>query len=157
MKTDPETSTAAHFAALRSALCELSPPPSLEARLVGAFRAQRSRSHPPIARWLAPAGALAASVVMAVWLLFLPAQSVNDTARAEWAAPQTFVPLVPLPRIALEPKPMLVETELSGFALAELGMAVPPESVHRPMRAEMLLGASGHPLALRISTRRSPR
>lgn len=158
METRPHSAQSPHFRALRVAIETEEAPSALEAKLLDHFRAQAPRKPARWVTWWAPAATLAVSMVMGVWLLLLPPRHEDSsTSLAEWAAPVNFVALEPLPRIALEPKPTLVETQFSGLALAQMGMPVPPEWAHRPLRAEMLVGAAGHPLAIRISTQRRPR
>ena len=63
-----------------------------------------------------------------------------------------FIALDSFERIEAEPEPRLVETEVPRTMLAALGLPVTPENAGDAVRAEMLVGAGGEPLALRLSS-----
>jgi hypothetical protein len=116
-------------------------------------------------QWIAPATALAASVVMGLWMslsLLLPTEEILpveitdaasqiDNAGRDNSAP--FFALQSLEQISLEPNPRLIETRIPKMMLASMGVSVPPEMAAESLRAEMLVSAAGQPLALRFSQR----
>ena len=63
-----------------------------------------------------------------------------------------FIALDSFERIEAEPAPRLVETEVPRTMLAALGLPATPENAGDAVRAEMLVGAGGEPLALRLSS-----
>lgn len=156
-------------------------PPAVEGAVLAAFadhrRAQannmsntnnpkRKQTWPAsFSQWIAPATALAASVVMGVWMSLrlllgteqiLPvevnaATSQIDNTGRDNSAP--FFALQSLEQISLEPNPRLIETQIPKVMLASMGVAVPPEMAAESLRAEMLVSAAGQPLALRFSQR----
>ena len=63
-----------------------------------------------------------------------------------------FIALDSFERIEAEPAPRLVETEVPRTMLAAFGLPAAPENAGEAVRAEMLIGAGGEPLALRLSS-----
>jgi hypothetical protein len=61
-----------------------------------------------------------------------------------------FIALESLERIEQEANPRMLEADLPRTALASLGLPVNPETAGDSVRAEMLVGADGSPLALRL-------
>ncbi|UUZ50910.1 hypothetical protein LP420_15560 [Massilia sp. B-10] len=53
-------------------------------------------------------------------------------------------------RIEQEANPQVLEADVPRTALASLGLPVSPEQAGDSVRAEMLVGADGSPLALRL-------
>jgi hypothetical protein len=118
-----------------------------------------------LSQWFAPVTALAASVVMGIWVslsLLLPtghippveitdATSQIDNTGRDNSAP--FFALQSLEQISLEPNPRLIETQIPKMMLTSMGVTVPPEMAAESLRAEMLVSAAGQPLALRFSQR----
>jgi hypothetical protein len=116
-------------------------------------------------QWFAPVAALAASVVMGMWMslsLLLPtdpippveitdATSQIDNTGRNSSAP--FFALQSLEQISLEPNPRLIETQIPKMMLTSMGVTIPPEMAAESLRAEMLVSAAGQPLALRFSQR----
>ena len=142
---------------LRGATESLSASPALEARLMKAFKAQHNgeRRSERFAQWFAPGFALAASVGMSAWMVLAPVAgpALDAGANAAYAAAGTdapFIALQSLEQIALEPQPRLIETSVPRTWLASYGVPVSPESAGDSMRAEMLVSASGQPLAMRF-------
>ncbi len=155
---------------LRSETKSLSAPAMLEAKLNAAFakhhaeRRAGARRRDLIAHWFAPGFALAASAGMAAWMalspmartaldpLRIPSVGVNTTAAADSpSAEGPFIALQSLEQIALEPHPRIIETDVPRMWLASYGVPVNPESAGGLMRAEMLISASGQPLAMRFA------
>ncbi len=144
---------------LRRELSLVSAPPALETRLASAFAAHHRRQA-GIARWrgllgpaLAPGFAVAASLGLAVWMMLAPVAPMLQSPAAPVASlgdETPFIALAPLERIALEPKPRVVQTTVPRMMLASYGVAVSPEVAGEQMRAEMLLSAGGQPLAMRF-------
>jgi hypothetical protein len=46
----------------------------------------------------------------------------------------------------------MVQAQVPRAALASLGVAITPENAGDSVKAEMLVGANGHPLALRLTS-----
>ncbi|WP_343732419.1 hypothetical protein [Duganella sp.] len=138
--------------ALRGALAERDTPPAVEDALMAAF----ARQHPKrrwcqrisAARW-GMAGGLA-SAALVVLVLSLHTQPQVAAHAVPFAGP--FIALEPLERIRSDPDPRVVETRIARTALAGLGVPLTPENAGDQVRAEMLIGADGQPLALRLSS-----
>lgn len=110
---------------------------------------RRQRWQARVAQWFAPGLGLAASVGMAAWITLLPAPLAPvDPSPAMMDTP--FIALRSLESIAVENKPRLIQTELPRMWLAEFGIAVNPETANERIHAEMLVGATGQPLAVRF-------
>ena len=151
---------AACFDALRDGLAARHTPSRVEDELMQAFARQHAkrRWHQ---RWnravWAVAGGLAAAVAAATFVMLPlhapPSPAVAGPATlAGFGQDGAFIALEPLERISQDPDPRIVETEIARTALASLGVAVTPENAGDQVRAEMLVGADGQPLALRLST-----
>lgn len=141
---------------LRAGTESLAVPAHLEGKLMSAFnlyhtKRRRSRF---IAQWFAPGFALAASVGMSAWLVLAPmARPLDSGADAAYLMASTgtpFIALQSLEQITLEPQPRLIGTVVPRMWLASYGVAVSPESAGDSLRAEMLVSASGQPLAMRF-------
>lgn len=154
---DPDNpALAAPLAALRERAATLDAPLRVEKALMAAF----ARQHKPLpwyrrltaSRWGVAGGLGSTAVVLATFLLSLhaPVQLGGAAAQAEQDRGD-FIALAPLARIEAEAAPGVVETEVPRSALAALGVPVTPENAGDPVRAEMLVGADGEPLALRLS------
>lgn len=149
----------APFEALRGALAARHTPPGVEQELMAAF-AQRypkrrwyqsmSRARWGMAGGLGSAAAVAAALVLS---LYAPPQVGGGAGQlAGFDSGAAFIALEPLERIRQEPDPRIVETEIARTALAALGVPVTPENAGDQVRAELLIGADGQPLALRLSS-----
>ncbi len=127
--------------------------PALMAAFAAHQRKQRLRER--MARWFAPGLGLAASIGMAAWITLMPMHqaaidnSAGDVDVAFNNSP--FIALQSLEQIALEPSPKLVETTMPRMMLASYGVPVSPESANDMVHAQMLVSASGQPLALRFA------
>ncbi|MBL8515076.1 MAG: hypothetical protein JNJ55_13875 [Betaproteobacteria bacterium] len=149
----------AQFDHLRRELALVAAPPALETKLAAAFAAHQ-RKKAAAAGWrgvigqvLAPGFAVAASVGMAAWMMFAPVAPMLHSPASPIASlgdDTPFIALAPLERIALEPKPRVVQTTVPRMMLASYGVAVSPEVAGEQMRAEMLMSAAGQPLAMRF-------
>jgi hypothetical protein len=146
-----------HLDALRDATAHFAPPAGLEAKLQSALR----KKHRPAAfRWMTglglgvPAAALTLSLGFAGWFLLMPlvapigGNPATTLAQARSDAP--FIALASAERIALEPSATIVTTTFPRALLAEYGLPVSPERAGEAVRADMLVGSNGLPLALRI-------
>jgi hypothetical protein len=158
------------FDALRGEMAKHDAPRGVEKELMQAFARQFPRK-----RWyqrLAPGSALKrwamagglSTVVTAVTvfslLLHNPRLAVDPDARSRALISRQvlqdrgglFIALESPERIEQEPAPRMVETEVSRSSLAPLGVPLTPENAGDTVRAEMLLGADGQPLALRLTS-----
>jgi hypothetical protein len=157
---NPELDT--RLAQLRSALAGVDAPRCVEKELMQAFNSQFARQRPWYRRlglleWSATAACLL--VTAAVFgLLMLPPRLAGESqllqlqplVRIDSGA--AFIALDSFERIEAEPDPRLVETEVPRTMLAALGLPVTPENAGEAVRAEMLVGAGGEPLALRLTS-----
>ncbi len=152
---------ASAFAGLRTEMDKLDTPRWVEKELMQAF----AKEFPPPRRWWdrmsTPAWSIAGSFCSAalVVLVFALAPRLPPEAGGFDARPLVgrdeggaFIALDSLERIEQEPSPQLIETEVPSTALAALGVPVTPETAGDSVRAEMLVGADGHPLALRLTS-----
>ena len=109
-------------------------------------------------QWFAPGVAIAASVVMASWMMLSPLSQVGNeaeldaTAAAVYASDtgNPFIALQSLERIALEPTPRLIAAYVPRTSLAAYGVPINPEMAGQSIRTEMLVAANGQPLAMRF-------
>jgi len=145
------------FDGLRSATEQLSASPALEARLMKEFKARHSqhRHSERFTQWFAPGFALAASVGMSAWMVLAPmaVPAPDASSHAAYLAANNnapFIALQSLEQIALEPQPRLIEAAVPRTWLASFGVPVSPETAGDSLRAEMLVSASGQPLAMRF-------
>ena len=153
-----------HLDNLRAATESLAAPAQLEATLMSAFKVHHTKSHAAkrrrefIAQWFAPGFALAASVGMSAWMVLAPmAQPMLDQPQfasigvdAGISADTPFIALQSLEQVAMEPQPRLIEATVPRMWLAAYGVSVNPESAGDAVHAEMLVSASGQPLAMRF-------
>lgn len=153
---NPELDT--RLAQLRSALAGVDAPRCVEKELMQAFTSQFARQRPWYRRlgpleWSATAACVLVCVAV-LGLLALPPRLGGSDApplvRIDNGA--AFIALDSFERIDAEPDPRLVETEVPRTMLAALGLPVTPENAGEAVRAEMLIGAGGEPLALRLTS-----
>lgn len=146
------------FDALRAEVGRLDTPHGVEQALLRAF-AQR---HPARRRWhdaftrrrwtlAGLAGAVAGALALAV-ALQAPAPDPGTRALARLDDDHPFIALDSAERIAAEPAPRVVAADVPRTMLAALGVPLTPENAGDAVRAEMLVGADGQPLAVRLST-----
>ena len=162
--------------ALRIESALLNTPRDIEDKLMAAFatraatasplRHQAKTIHTPprasftrfFGQWFAPGAAIAASVVMASWMMLSPLSQVGNeaeldaTAAAVYASDtgNPFIALQSLERIALEPTPRLIAAFVPRTSLAAYGVPINPEMAGQSIRTEMLVAANGQPLAMRF-------
>jgi len=160
MNEDPggETRLDAALGALRRELAGLDAPRCVEKELLQAFQ----RQFKPQRRWYqalslpqwGTAGALCSLTAVVLLLAQSPHEAVSISGQPLVSIDQgtAFVALDSLDRIEAEPDTRLVETEMPRSALATLGVPVSPENAADTVRAEMLVAADGHPLAVRLSS-----
>lgn len=146
-----------HLDALRDATANFAPGAALEARLQSTLR---KKHRPAPFRWFAgfgmgvPAAALTLSLGFAGWFLLMPLVApmggVPPATVAQSHSDAPFIALASAERIALEPSATIVSTTFPRALLAEYGLPVSPERAGEAVRADMLVGSNGLPLALRI-------
>ena len=150
------------FAALRDALAAMHAPPHVRKELMAEFaRRHRPRRWYQIkrtGRWCLAGGvgSVAAGVLAFMLVLHAPSRTVHDapapaTATSHGDNGAIFIALDSFERIELEPAPRMVEATVPRTTLASLGVPVSPENAGDLVHAEMLVGADGHPLALRLA------
>ena len=149
---------------LKTAAAELAaqaPPAELQARVRAGVRAARQPAAPrPWWRrvggglvqqpWAWSGGAAFAALLVGSAVLTLrlppPLPLIDDGLRQGG-----FVPVVPADRWPRDNAPAwLVSTELQGERLASLGLPFDPARAGQPVRAELLMHASGEVLAVRL-------
>jgi hypothetical protein len=148
------------LAQLRTGMAGIDTPRCVEKELMQAFAAQFAQRRPWYRRlglleWGAAGIGGLVTVVVVGLLLMSPHLSNrlhenNALVRIDNGA--AFIALDSFERIEAEPAPRLVETEVPRTMLAALGLPVTPENAGDAVRAEMLVGAGGEPLALRLSS-----
>ena len=150
---------ASPFDALRGALAAKRIAPGVEKELMAAF----ARQYPKRpwyrrlsgAQWSMAGGLGSTAMVVTVFMLSLHAPlrlgGAGSPPLVGFDNGAAFVALESLERIESEPEPRMVETEVPRTALAALGVPLTPEDAGEPVRAELLVGADGQPLALRLS------
>jgi hypothetical protein len=155
----PETAALldGHLDTLRDATADFAPGAALEARLQSALR-KKHRAAP--FRWFTgfglgvPAAALTLSLGFAGWFLLMPLiapmSGMPPAAVSPSGSDAPFIALASAERIALEPSATIVSTTFPRALLAEYGLPVSPERAGEAVRADMLVGSNGLPLALRI-------
>lgn len=148
---------ASPFDALRGALASKNTPPSVEKELLAAF-ARHYPKKPWYRRlsgtqWGMAGGLGSTALAVTVFMLSLhaPLQVGDGAPLVGFDNGAPFVALASLERIEQEPAPRMVATELPRTTLASLGVPLTPENAGDSVRAEMLVGADGQPLALRLS------
>ena len=143
--------------ALRHEFDGINTPDIIHARLTAAFARHHRRSafRVLLSQWFVPGLGLAASVGMAAWITLAPVThpALDLVTPAVTAADDAgpFIALQSLERIALEPTPRLIETNMPRTMLASLGVPINPEVAGETMRAQMLVAANGQPLAMRLT------
>ena len=118
----------------------------------------RERFTRVVSQWFAPGFAVAASVVMASWMMLSPlSQAVDDAGLASMSdladtgdAGSPIIALQSLERIALEPAPRLIAANVPRTSLAAYGVPINPETAGQSVRTEMLVAANGQLLAMRF-------
>lgn len=148
------------FDALRAEVGRLQAPRAVEKELLQAF----ARLHAPRRRWyhaLAGRGwtlaggvaGLAAGALVLAFALRPPAPDGGGTHATRIALDDqgVFIALDSAERIAAEPAPRVVAADVPRTSLAALGVPLTPENAGESVRAEMLVGADGQPLAVRLS------
>lgn len=159
MDHQPDPGLQAPLAALRTAIAGVKAPPGVEKELMDAF----ARQFPP-RRWyhalsprqwgMATAGSAALMAALAIGLATRappPAMAPNAAVLASFDDGAPFMALESAERIEQESGARMLETELPRTSLAALGVPVTPETAGDSVRAELLVGADGSPLALRLA------
>jgi anti-sigma-K factor RskA len=149
------------FDALRQEMATLHTPPGVRKELMAAFAAQ----HRPPPRWyqkfsraqwrLAAALGCTAAVLLAITPALLAPRQHGDAAIALVSRDDSgaaFIALDSFERIEQDPAPRMVEATVPRTSLAALGVPVSPENAGDMVRAEMVIGSDGHPLALRLAS-----
>lgn len=160
MDHEPTSDLDARLAQLRTSLATIDAPRCVEKELMQAFTRQFARERPWYRRlglleWSA-AGLGAAVTAGVLGLLLMPPQladglpGAGPLVRIDNGA--AFIALDSFERIEEEPAPRLVETDVPRTMLAAFGLPVTPENAGDAVRAEMLVGSSGEPLALRLTS-----
>ncbi|HEU4373116.1 MAG TPA: hypothetical protein VFS02_06490 [Telluria sp.] len=148
------------FAALRDDLASMNSPPGVRKELMAAFalrhRPRRWHQAMPAARWRIAGGVGSIAAVVLVFMLapHAPSRTAHDAAAPALGRDDNgavFIALDSFERIELEPAPRMVEATVPRTTLASLGVPVSPENAGDMVHAEMLVGADGHPLALRLA------
>jgi hypothetical protein len=147
------------FDALRGVMATLNTPPGVRKELMAAFASQHRRrwyQRLTAAHWRVAAGFGATATLLLAFALSIrsPAGLGNDAAAALAArddAGGAFIALASFERIERDPAPRMVEATVPRTSLASLGVPVSPENAGDLVLAEMLVGADGRPLALRLA------
>jgi len=152
------------FDALRGEMAKLDAPRGVEKELLQAFARQYPQKQAwyrrlALRRWLLAGGLSTAVTAVTVFSLLLlnPRLGADPDARGRALLSRDgngglFIALESPERIEQEPAPRMIETEVSRSSLAPLGIPLTPENAGDTVRAEMLLGADGQPLAVRLTS-----
>jgi hypothetical protein len=152
------------FDALRGEMAKLDAPRGVEKELLQAFARRFPQKQPwyrrlALRRWLLAGGLSTAVTALTVFSLLLHnprlAADPDGGGRALLSRDGNgglFIALESPERIEQEPAPRVVETEVSRSSLGPLGGPLTPENAGDTVRAEMLLGADGQPLAVRLTS-----
>lgn len=151
-----EAQLASSFAALRTSSSKLNTPPHVEKELLAAFAKQF-----PKQRWYlrlgfqqwGMAGGLitgAGAMALLVFMLMLPASDRPAHSPTGFHEGGDFIALESRERIEQEAAPQLVGATLPRTSLAGLDGALTPQTAGDTVRVELLVGADGEPLALRL-------
>jgi hypothetical protein len=151
------------FGALRGEMAKLDAPRGVEKELMQAFARQFPQKKPwyrklALRNWALAGGLSTAVTAVTVLSLLLlnPRLAADPDARSRGLVFRDggglFIALESPERIEQEPAPRMVETEVSRSSLAPLGVPLTPENAGDTVRAEMLLGADGQPLAVRLTS-----
>jgi len=132
------------FDALRAEMGRLDAPRGVEKELLQAF----AQLHPPRRRWY---HALAGRPLAFALRAPQPVDVGRAGALVALDGNGVFIALDSAERIAAEPAPRMVATDVPRTSLAALGVPLTPENAGDSVRAEMLVAADGQPLALRLS------
>jgi hypothetical protein len=142
---------APEWLAARRVLADAGPPDDVEAALLHAF-ALHHRPRPWYRRWSLDAVTPWAGIASVGCALALAVAGLRPAAPAPAvvAAADGFVALVPADRIAAA-QPQLKEADLSRQALVRLGIPIVADAPDEMVHAELLVAASGEPLAIRLA------
>jgi hypothetical protein len=150
----PDPALAAPLAALRAAMAPLDAPRGVEKELMDAFArltpARRWYHALSPMQWRLAGGAGSALVAVLAMALMLQAPSSVDPAMLSVDQGPAFIALESAERIEQEANPQMLEADLPRTTLAAMGVPVSPENAGDSVRAELLVGADGSPLALRL-------
>lgn len=145
------------LAALRRDSANLRTPDHVGQQLMDAFaaRARRQRRQRLIRRVLAPLAGFGAIAATALWLVLAPGAAPGLAGEdrllaAEGSAETPFIALASIEQIEMESAPRLLQADVPRSWLADAGLQVGPENAAELVRAEMLVGASDKPLAVRL-------
>jgi hypothetical protein len=149
---------AAEWAAARRVLAHAAPPDSVEAQLLRAF-AQRHSPKPWYRRWTIDALAPLASIGALGCALVIVASGVHSTGAPDSGrglvvaavADDGFLTLAPPDRIAAAVHPQLKRADLSRQMLVQLGIPIAANAPDELIHAELLVAATGEPLAVRLA------
>lgn len=154
------SSLAAPLATLRAEMARHDAPRGVEKELMQAF----AQAFPPRRRWYhklssqewSIAGSFASALlVVLVFALSpggLPGTGAVATPAVSRDAGGVFIALDSFERIEKDPAPRMVQAQVPFTTLASLGVPVTPENAGDSVKAEVLVGADGHPLALRLTS-----
>jgi hypothetical protein len=150
---------ASPLAALRGEMAKLDTHRCVEKELMQAF----AKQFPPRRRWYQRldtpqwgiAGSLASIALVVLVFVFAP-HAAPDAGGAPVVQRSSdggvFIALDSFERIEREPAPRMVQAQVPRTALVSLGVPVTPENAGDSVKAEMLVGANGQPLALRLTS-----
>lgn len=148
---------APEWAAVRRVLGDAAPPDHVEAELLRAFT-RHHRRQPWYRRWslesLTPWASLGAvGCALAIALAGLQPAAPLHPARPDRAvvADDGFLALVPAERFAAAAQPRLKQADLPRQALVQLGIPIANDAPDELIHAELLVAATGEPLAIRLA------
>lgn len=146
--------SAPEWAAARRELANAAPPDSVEAALLQAF-AQRHARRPWYRRWTLDAaarwaGAGAMGCMLAIVVAAIgPAEAPQRSAAT--VVDDGFLSLVPAGQLAAAVHPRLQRADVPRRVLVQLGIPIAEDAPDELVHAEMLVAATGEPLAIRLA------
>ncbi|MGV7206564.1 hypothetical protein ACLB1G_01770 [Oxalobacteraceae bacterium A2-2] len=145
---------APEWAAARRVLAHAAPPDSVEAALLQAY-VRRHKKRPWYRRWTLDGLASGAGIAsVAVVLLMAVAGTLAPLPQADLAAHAPgdgFLSLATPEQIAAAVHPQLKRANLTRQALVQLGIPIASDAPDELIHAELLVAASGEPLAIRLA------
>lgn len=165
--TDDAAPRLAQWTALHDALAERQTPPGVENALMRAFAEVHQplpwyrrllRRRPGAMPWPAMAGVCATACAVLLMLAAVHGDLALAPGAAQRMAPAVlamqaggdFIALESAERIRSDPDPHLVSANLPRNVLAQMGLPVALDNANDGIRADMLVGADGAPLAVRL-------
>jgi len=143
------------FDNLRDGLAGQQAPAAVQHAVMAAFARQHGAARRPWWRRLGATGwglAACGTGGLGAMALLLAVMMAGRPPGDDDAGRGDFIALDTVERIEQDPAPRMLATMVPRSSLAALGVAVSPDNAGDMVKAEMLVGADGSPLALRLAS-----